>query len=1066
MRFSHFFVDRPIFAVVLSVLLLLLGGLALGQLPLSEYPAVTPPTVVVRAAYPGANPETIGTTVAAPLEQEINGVEGMLYMGSQSTTDGRMSLTVTFAQGVDPDLAQVQVQNRVSRALPRLPPEVQRIGVVTEKSSPDMLMVVHLVSPDGSRDALFLHNHALLSVRDDLQRLPGVGSVQVWGAGEYSMRIWLDPQKLAARGLTAGEVVQAIREQNVQVAAGVIGQQPHPDAAFEVALRTQGRLSTEEEFGDIVLKTGAGGEVLRLRDVARVQLGASSYALRSLLDGKPAAAIAVVQAPGANALDTAAAVRAKMAELKAAFPGGVDYRVAYDPTLFVRSSIRNVVTTLLEAVLLVVLVVLLFLQTWRASIIPLAAVPVSLVGTAAVMHVLGFSLNTLSLFGLVLSIGIVVDDAIVVVENVERHLAAGLSPKEAAKRAMTEVTGPVIAITSVLAAVFVPTAFLGGLTGQFYRQFALTIAISTILSAVNSLTLSPALAGVLLKGHHAPKDALTRGMDRALGGWLFRPFNRFFEWVSLRYVGGVRRVVRAGGVALLIYGGLLALTALGFHKVPGGFVPMQDKYYLVGIAQLPAGASLDRTEAVVKRMSEVALAEPGVDTVVAFPGLSINGFVNAPNAGVLFVMLDPFEQRTTPELAAGAIAGRLGAKLQAIQDGFVAAFPPPPVPGLGALGGFKVQVEDRAGHGPVALASAMQALAARAAQEPALGGLMASFDVNAPQLQLDVDRVRAKAQGVPLASIYETLQVHLGSLYVNDFNRNGRTYQVNVQADAPFRANAEDVARLQVRNAAGEMVPLGSLVRVTPTAGPDRIGRYNGYLAADASGGPAPGHSTGQAMAALERIAKDVLPAGMAVEWTELAYQERLAGNAGLLVFPLAVLLAFLILAAQYDSWSLPLAVLLTVPLALLGAIGGVWLAGGDNNIFTQIGFVVLVGLAAKNAILIVEFARAREDEGADPLTAALDACRLRLRPILMTSIAFVMGVVPLALATGAGAEMRQAMGIAVLAGMLGVTAFGLALTPLFYVLLRRWALRRRAARPVAQRPAVPAVVVTSPEAP
>ncbi|WP_164008673.1 efflux RND transporter permease subunit [Pyxidicoccus trucidator] len=1053
MKFTHFFVDRPIFAAVLSVLLLIAGGLSLVQLPLSEYPAVAPPTVVVRAAYPGANPQVIAETVAAPLEQEINGVEGMLYQSSQSTSDGRVTLTVTFAQGVDADLAQVQVQNRVARAIPRLPAEVQRLGVLTEKTSTDLLMVVHLVSPDSTLEPLYLSNYAVLQVRDVLQRIPGVGGVVVWGAGEYSMRVWLDPAKLASRKLTASDAVAAIREQNVQVAAGVVGQQPDASSAFQITVTTQGRLTDEEQFGDIVLKVGEGGQVTRLRDVARVELGASSYSLKALLDGKPAVAIGINQASGSNALEVSSAVQAKVKELSQAFPKGMEYRIAYDPTFFVRASIKNVVTTLLEAVLLVVLVVVLFLQTWRASIIPLAAVPVSLVGTAAVMHLLGFSLNTLSLFGLVLSIGIVVDDAIVVVENVERHIALGASPKEAARRAMTEVTGPIIAITSVLAAVFVPTAFMGGLTGQFYRQFALTIAISTLLSAFNSLTLSPALAGVLLRSHHGRKDALTRFMDWALGSWLFRPFNRFFDRASEGYVSAVRRVVRISVVALVIYGGLLGLTWAGFERVPKGFVPMQDKYYLVGIAQLPPAASLDRTTDVVRRMSELALAEPGVANVVAFSGLSVNGFVNAPNAAVVFTILDTFEKRTTDDLSATAIAGRLQAKFSTIQEGFTAIFPPPPVPGMGALAGFKLQLEDRAGLGPEALYEAAQALARRASEEPEVAGLMSGFEINVPQLKLDVDRVKAKTQGVPLGDIFDTLQIHLGSLYVNDFNRFGRTYQVNVQADAPYRMQPEDIGRLQVRNPRGDMVPLASLVNVVPSFGPDQVMRYNGYPSADLNGVARPGVSTGQAVAAMERVATETLPAGMSFEWTDLTYQEKLAGREGLLVFPLAILLAFLILAAQYNSWTLPLAVLLTVPMALLSAIAGVWLTGGENNIFTQIGLVVLIGLAAKNAILIVEFARSKEDEGMGVVQAALEACRLRLRPILMTSVAFIMGVVPLATATGAGAEMRQAMGVAVLAGMLGVTLFGLVLTPIFYIVIRKLELRRAEPQPAPLPP-------------
>jgi len=1041
-KFAHFFVDRPIFAAVLSVLLLIGGGLSLIQLPLSEYPAVSPPTVVVRAAYPGADPGVIAETVAAPLEQEINGVEGMLYMSSQATSDGRVAVTVTFGMGVNPDTAQVQVQNRVARAIPRLPAEVQRLGVLTEKSSPDLLMVVHLVSPDGALEPLYLSNYAVLQVRDVLQRVPGVGSVNVLGAGEYSMRVWLDPRLLAARGLTASDVVGAIREQNVQVAAGVIGQQPDEKSAFQLTVTTQGRLTDEEQFRDIVVKVGEGGQVTHLRDVARVELGANSYSVRARLDGKPAVAIGISQASGSNALDVSAGIRARMDELSHAFPEGMEYRIAYDPTLFVRTSIRNVVTTLLEAVVLVVLVVLLFLQTWRASIIPLAAVPVSLVGTAAVMHLLGFSLNTLSLFGLVLSIGIVVDDAIVVVENVERHIAQGVNPKEAARRAMTEVTGPIIAITSVLSAVFVPTAFLGGLTGQFYRQFALTIAISTILSAFNSLTLSPALAGVLLRGHHGPKDGLTRFMEKAFGGWLFRPFNRFFDKASAGYVSLVKRVVRVSGLALAVYGGLLLLTWLGFNKVPAGFVPMQDKYYLVGLAQLPPASSLERTDDVVKRMSDLMLAEKGVANVVAFSGISINGFVNSPNSAVVFAILDDFEKRKAEDMSANAIAGRIQMKLGGIQEGFAAIFPPPPVPGMGSMAGFKLQVEDRAGLGPEALYAATQALVQKASAEPQLMGLMSSFEINVPQLQADVDRVKAKQQGVPLGSVFETLQIHLGSLYVNDFNRFGRTYQVNVQADAKHRMEPEDIGRLQVRNPQGGMVPLASLVTVKPSFGPDQVLHYNGYPSADINGAAAPGVSTGQAVAAMERVAAETLPAGMGFEWTDLTYQEKLAGKEGLFVFPLAILLAFLILAAQYNSWSLPLAVLLTVPLALLSAIAGVWFVGGDNNIFTQIGLVVLVGLAAKNAILIVEFARAQEDEGMGVVQAALEACRLRLRPILMTSIAFIMGVVPLALATGAGAEMRQAMGVAVFAGMLGVTLFGLVLTPIFYIVIRKFALR------------------------
>ncbi|MGE7955620.1 efflux RND transporter permease subunit [Pseudomonas sp. NPDC089530] len=1041
MTFPRFFIERPIFAIVLSILMMIAGIVAFFQLPLSEYPAVTPPTVQVSTAYPGANPKVIAETVAAPLEQAITGVEGMLYMASQSTTDGRMILTVTFAQGTNADMAQVQVQNRVSRVLSRLPEEVQRQGVVTQKTSPDILMVVHLLSPDKRYDPLYISNYAYLQVRDELSRLPGVSDVLVWGAGEYSMRLWLDPDLIAARGLTAGEVIAAVREQNVQVAAGSVGQAPDSTAAFQVTVNTLGRLSDEQQFGDIILRTGDNGQVTRLRDVARIEMGGDAYALRSLLDGEPAVALQIIQSPGANALDVAQAVRDTVLRLEGNFPAGLSSRIAYDPTVFVHASLQTVATTLLEAILLVVIVVVVFLRSWRASLIPLMAVPVSLVGTFAVMHLMGFSLNTLSLFGLVLSIGIVVDDAIVVVENVERHIENGEPPTQAARRAMDEVTGPIIAITSVLAAVFIPTAFLSGLQGEFYRQFALTIAISTILSAVNSLTLSPALAGLLLRPRHAGGAASPHSLRGRAARWL-QTLGRPFQHAPHAYGNTVRKVVRVSGVALLVYAGLLGLTFLGFKAVPPGFVPMQDKYYLVAIAQLPNAASLDRTEAVVKQMSGMALAEPGVESVVAFPGLSINGFVNVPNAAVMFVMLDPFEERTSADLSAMAIAGRLQARFAGIPDGFLGVFPPPPVPGLGATGGFKMQVEDRGGAGLEALAQQTRMLMIKATESGQVAGLITSFDINAPQLDVTVDRTQAKSQGVRLADVFESLQVYLGSLYVNDFNRFGRTYKVTAQADAEHRMQAEAISRLQVRNAAGAMLPLSSFVTVTPGSGPDRVIHYNGYPSADISGGAMAGVSSGQAVALMERLAKELLPDGMTFEWTDLTYQQKLAGDSALFIFPLCVLLAYLILAAQYNSWLLPLAVLLIVPMCLLSAIIGVWLVDGDNNVFVQIGLVVLVGLAAKNAILIVEFARSLEAEGARTLDAVIEACRLRLRPILMTSFAFIAGVVPLVMASGAGAEMRQAMGVAVFAGMLGVTLFGLFLTPVFYVLVRGLAAR------------------------
>lgn len=1041
MNFSRFFVDRPIAAIVLSTFIVIAGLLTLNQLPLTEYPQVTPPTVVVRAAYPGANPKVIAETVAAPLEQEINGVEGMLYMSSQASSDGRLAVTVTFEQGIDPELAQVEVQNRVSRAIPRLPVEVQRLGVTTQKTSPDVLMVVHLVSPGERYDLLHLSNFAMLQIRDQLARLPGVGEVVVWGAGEYSLRVWLDPDKAAARSLTAGDIVRAIREQNAQVAAGTIGQPPSAESAFQLTINTTGRLPDPDAFRNIVVRVGEDGGIVRLSDVARVELGSNQYALRSLLDNRPAVAMQIIQDPGSSAIAVASAVHAEMARLQQAFPAGIEYRIAYDPTIFVRSSIRNVIYTLFEATALVIIVVLFFLQTWRGSVIPLVAVPVSLIGTLAVMHALGFTLNTLSLFGLVLSIGIVVDDAIVVVENVERHLALGKSPRDATIAAMREVTSPIIAITSVLVAVFVPTAFLSGLSGQFYQQFALTIAISTVLSAINSLTLSPALAARLMQPHGARPDLLTRVLDQTLGR-VTRPFNRAFTSASRLYVGAIGRVLRVASVAVVLYAGLLGLSWLAFTHVPTGFVPSQDKYYLVGIAQLPSGASLDRTESLMRDMTKIALEQPGVESIVAFPGLSINGFINSPNAGVLFAMLDPFDQRRSADLSAGAIAGALNQRFSSLSAGMAAVFPPPPVPGLGAMGGFKVQIEDRGGQGFRALDAATKAVIAEAAKSPRLAGVFTGFQADVPQMFLELNRERAKQLRVPLDRVFETLQVYLGSLYVNDFNFLGRTYQVTVQADAPFRRNTASVGRFQVRSDGGAMLPLSALASLRPDAGPDPVSRYNGYPSADITGGPAPGVSSGEAVAEMQRILETTLPAGFAYEWTELTYQQIREGQTAVWVFLIAILLAFLILAAQYNSWTLPFSVMLVVPTVLLSALVGVWLAGGDNNIFTQIGLVVLVGLAAKNSILIVEFARQREMDGASLREAVLEACRLRLRPILMTSLAFIMGVMPLVLATGAGAEMRQAMGTAVFAGMLGVTLFGLVLTPVFYFLIRSWARR------------------------
>jgi multidrug efflux pump len=1052
MNVSTFFIKRPIFAAVISIVIFVIGALAYFRLPLSEYPEVVPPTVVVRTTYPGANPTVIAETVAAPLEQQINGVENMLYMFSQATADGVMTLTITFGLGTDLDKAQVQVQNRVSQALPRLPPEVQRLGVTTEKTSPDLLMVVHLLSPDNRYDMLYLANLAILQVKDELGRLPGVGNVQVFGAGDFSMRVWLNPNKLASHNLTASDVVQAIREQNVQVAAGVLGAPPTNtgSTAFQLLVNTQGRLTTEEEFGSIIIRAGKDGEITRVRDVGRVELGSSTYALRSLLDNKAAAALPISQRPGSNALLTSQQVRETMERLKKNFPEGVDYKIVYDPTVFVRESIRAVGHTFIEALILVVIVVLVFLQTWRASIIPLLALPVSLVGTFSVMLAFGFSLNTLSLFGLVLAIGIVVDDAIVVVENVERNIELGYEPQEATRRAMDEVSGPIVAIALVLCAVFVPTAFIVGLSGEFYKQFALTIAISTVISAFNSLTLSPALAALLLKPHGAKKDLLTRGIDFVFG-WFFRLFNKFFGKASSGYGKLVSHTLRSSAIAVVVYAGLVALAVLGFAKVPAGFVPTQDKGYLVSFAQLPNGATLDRTEDVIRRMSDIALKNPAVQSAVAFPGLSINGFTNSPNSGIVFATLKPSDERKSPEMKANAVAAELNQQYASIQDAFIAVFPPPPVQGLGQVAGFKLYVEDRSSMGLVPLFKETQTAVQKGNQTPALAGVFSSFDVNVPQIDSHVDREKVKTYGIRLSDVFDTMQVYLGSLYVNDFNRFGRTYQVNVQAESPYRLQPEDISHLKTRNAAGELIPLSSVVTVKPIYGPDRVMHYNGFPAAEINGAAAPGYSTGQSEAAMAKLLEGQLPNGMKYEWTELTYQKILAGNTMVYIFPLSVFLVYLVLAAQYESWSLPLVIILIVPMTLFSAIAGVWLLKGDNNVFTQISLIVLVGLACKNAILIVEFAREKQiQEGMNRVDAVLEACRLRLRPILMTSLAFTMGVIPLVLSTGAGSEMRQAIGVAVFFGMIGVTAFGLVLTPVFYVLVRRFVEGRQLKQTVA----------------
>ncbi len=1071
--FSHVFIDRPIFATVLSVVIVIVGAVALTKLPIAQYPEVAPPTITVTANYPGANAKVVADTVATPIEQEVNGVENMIYMSSRCTNDGQMLLDVTFKLGTNLDMAQVLVQNRVSIAEAKLPEEVKRQGVTTKKKSPSILLCVNLISekePDPETkqerfkfNQLYLSNYATIYIKDELARVPGVGDVSFLGPRDYSMRIWLDPQKLAARNMTAGDVLRSIREQNVQVAAGRLGQPPAPAGQnFQLTLNTLGRLESEQQFRNIVVKTDADGSSTYLRDVVAddrpgqkgVELGAKNYDVNSYLDGDPAITLAVFQLPGSNAVETAKAIRSRMEELKRDFPKGVDYRLVYDTTVFIDESVKSVFHTLYEAIILVFIVVLVFLQNWRATIIPMIAVPVSLVGTFAVMALLGFSLNNLSLFGLVLAIGIVVDDAIVVVENVERHLAMGKSPRDAARDAMTEVTGPVIAIALVLCAVFVPTAFMAGISGEFYKQFALTIAASTVISAFNSLTLSPAMCALMLHGHHAKKDAFTRLFDLALG-WFFKGFNWVFDRATTLYGYAVGMMLRLSVIMLLVYGGLIGLTVLGFKAVPTGFIPEQDKGYLVVNAQLPDGASLERSDEVIARMTALALKTEGVGHAISVPGYSILTGTNIPNVGGMFVILAPFEERAGhPELSANQVAARLRKQYREIEEAQTVLFGAPPIDGLGSTGGFKMQVEDRSGAGLEALQGAVANVAAKGNSQPGLVGLFSSFSANQPQLYVDVDRVKAKKQGVALDNVFETLQVYLGSAYVNDITLFNRNWQVNVQADARYRLRAEDVGKLRVRNAAGDMVPLETMITVRDVAGPAIVNHYNSKPSAEISGNTAPGVSSGQAIGLMEQICRQELPAGMGFEWTELTYQQIEAGKDLLtkLVFPLAVVFVFLVLSAQYESWSLPLAIILIVPMCLLAAIAGIWIMRMDNNIFTQIGLVVLVGLASKNAILIVEFAKQLQDEGKGAREATIQASKLRLRPILMTSFAFILGVVPLVLAKGAGAEMRVALGVAVFSGMLGVTIFGIFFTPVFYVVIR-WLAGKTAA--VAVSPGV-----------
>jgi hydrophobe/amphiphile efflux-1 (HAE1) family protein len=1038
MRFSHFFVDRPIFASVVSIILTLVGYISFRALPITEFPEIAPPTVTVTATYAGASAEVIAQTVAAPIEQEINGVDNMLYVISQATGNGALSISVVFKPGTNIDQAQVLVQNRVSVALPRLPNEVQRIGVTVRKRSPDLMLVIHLISPDGSLTQQYISNYATINIKDVITRIDGVGDTIVFGARDYSMRVWLDPAKVQARGMTADDVVTALRAANIQVAAGSINQPPATSpGAFELAVQTLGRLSSPEQFQEIVVATDEDGRVTRVRDIARVELGSQDYTTNAYLDNQVATAIAIFQRPGSNALATAAGVLTTMAELAKSFPAGMGYRVAYNTTEFIQQSVDEVIKTLFEAVVLVVLVILLFLQTWRAAVIPIVAIPVSLIGTFFVMTAFGFSLNNLTLFGLVLAIGIVVDDAIVVVENVERELRLGLSPREAAHKTMDEVGGALIAIALVLCAVFIPSAFIAGISGAFYRQFALTITASTIISATVSLTLSPALAALLLKPHgEEAKPGIWRTLGRPFNIF-FAGFNTLFERLSSGYAGLTRRVLRISVLMLLVYGGLIGLTYFQFGRTPSGFIPSLDRAYFIAAISLPPGAALERTDQVVRKAGDLLLQRPGVDHAVAFAGFDGATFTNAPNAGVIFVTLKPFAERVRAGLSTAGILNDLRGQMQALREAFVLVIPPPSVPGIGTGGGFKLYVQDRAGRGPRALEQAVGTIIGPANRTPGLVQVFTLFNTLTPQVYADIDRTKAEMLGVPITRFFDTLSTYMGSTFVNDFNILGRTYRVTAQADNPFRLSVRDVQNLRTRSSSGDMVPLGAVATFRDITGPYRVPRYNLFPAAEVQGATLPGFSTGQAIAAMESLLAANLPSGFGFEWTEIALQEKIAGNTAVVAFSLAVVFVFLLLAAQYESVLLPLAVILIVPMCLLAAVSGVLVRGMDNNILTQIGFVVLIGLAAKNAILIVEFARQAEEQGADRQAAAVQAARTRLRPILMTSLAFILGVVPLVLASGAGAEMRQALGTAVFFGMLGVTLFGLMFTPVFYVLIR-----------------------------
>jgi hydrophobe/amphiphile efflux-1 (HAE1) family protein len=1038
-RLTHFFIDRPIFATVLSVFVTLIGLGALAILPVAQYPEIVPPTVQVTTVYPGASAETVSRTVATPLEQQINGVENMLYMNSQSTGDGKLTVTVTFRIGTDLNVAQMLTQNRVQDALPRLPEDVQRLGVQVRKATPNILLAVHLYSPDSSRDVLYLSNYATLHVKDVLARLPGVGDVQFLGAREYAMRIWLDPDKVAAHNLSASEILAALRAQNVQVSAGILNQPPvASQQAYQLNVQTLGRLSTPDQFAAIVLKSDPQGRVTRLRDVGRVEVGAADYGSTAFMDRGPGLPLLIFAQPGANSLAVEHEVLSTMETLSPAFPPGVRYKIIYDPTIFVGKSVDEVIATIFVAILLVVGVVFLFLQSWRAAIIPVIAIPVSLVGTFTVLYALGISLNNLSLFGLVLAVGIVVDDAIVVVENVERNLERGMAPAKAAHVTMDEVGGALISIALTLCAVFVPSAFLSGISGLFFRQFAVTIAASTLISCFVSLTLSPALCAVLFKAHEPGRGRRSSGIGRLVRA-AFDRFNFGFEWLSTGYGRLTRRLVQMTGLVLLVYAVLIGIAGFQFARAPTGFIPEQDQGYLITVVQLPPGATLERTEAVVKKAVEIIMTTTGIEHVAPFAGLDATTFTVASNAGTIFSGLPSLYRHQIDGVTATTVLNDLRKRLSVIQDAYVLTIPPPPVQGLGTAGGFKLMLQDRAGLGSDALARAAQTLVAAANKEPSFAGVFTLFGTRAPSIYTDIDREKAEKVGLTPTDVFSTLQVYLGSQYVNDFNYLGRTYQVIAQADGSFRRDPQDIARLKARNTSGEMVPIGTVARLKYENTPYRVPRYNLFPAAEVMGVAAPGVATGTSLHRMEELAREVLPPGVGFEWTELAFQQQQPGTPSLLVFGAAALFVFLVLAAQYENWKLPLAVVMIVPMCLLASVTGLLARGLPIDVLAQIGFVVLVGLAAKNAILIVEFARQAEEDGATPGEAAVRAARTRLRPILMTSLAFILGVAPLVVATGAGAEMRQSLGTAVFSGMLGVTAFGLLFTPAFYTVVRKF---------------------------